>query len=68
VILQRFALSDPLNAGWQRDLSMIHIRSEMAAGQGDLGGALKAYRESLGLAERLAQSDPTNANWQGTCR
>jgi hypothetical protein len=32
--------------------------------QGDLGGALKAYRESLGMAERLAQSDPTNASWQ----
>ena len=32
--------------------------------QGDLAGALKSYRDSLAIAERLAQSDPGNAGWQ----
>jgi hypothetical protein len=32
--------------------------------QGDLTGALKSYRDSLAIAERLAQSDPGNAGWQ----
>jgi len=32
--------------------------------QGDLGGAQKAYRESLATVERLAQLYPTNALWQ----
>jgi hypothetical protein len=32
--------------------------------QGDLAGALKSYRDSLAIAERLAQSDPGNAGRQ----
>jgi tetratricopeptide (TPR) repeat protein len=32
--------------------------------QGDLVGALKSYRDSLAIRERLAQSDPGNAGWQ----
>jgi tetratricopeptide (TPR) repeat protein len=32
--------------------------------QGDLAGALKSFRESLAIRERLAQSDPGNAGWQ----
>jgi eukaryotic-like serine/threonine-protein kinase len=32
--------------------------------QGDLAGALKSYRDSLAIAERLARSDPGNAEWQ----
>jgi tetratricopeptide (TPR) repeat protein len=32
--------------------------------QGDLAGALKSYRDSLAIRERLAQSDPSNAGWQ----
>ncbi|MEI6757864.1 MAG: tetratricopeptide repeat protein, partial [Chlorobium sp.] len=32
--------------------------------QGDLAGALTAYRESLRVSERLASSDPSNATWQ----
>ena len=30
----------------------------------DLAGALKSYRDSLAIADRLAQSDPGNAGWQ----
>jgi hypothetical protein len=32
--------------------------------QGDLAGALKAYRGSLAVATRLAAADPSNAGWQ----
>jgi tetratricopeptide (TPR) repeat protein len=32
--------------------------------QGDLGGALAAYRESLEVSRRLAQADASNAGWQ----
>jgi tetratricopeptide (TPR) repeat protein len=32
--------------------------------QGDLAGALKSYRDSLGIAEKLAKQDPGNADWQ----
>jgi hypothetical protein len=32
--------------------------------QGDLAGALKSYRDGLGIAVRLATSDPSNAGWQ----
>ena len=32
--------------------------------QGDLAGALKSYRESLGIAEKLAKHDPGNVDWQ----
>jgi tetratricopeptide (TPR) repeat protein len=32
--------------------------------QGDLAGALKSYRDSLAIRDRLAKSDPGNAGWQ----
>jgi hypothetical protein len=32
--------------------------------QGDLAGALKSYRDSLGIREKLAKQDPGNAGWQ----
>ena len=32
--------------------------------QGNLPEALKAYRDSLAIAERLAKADPGNAGWQ----
>jgi tetratricopeptide (TPR) repeat protein len=32
--------------------------------QGDLSGALAAYRESLAVRQRLAAADPSNAGWQ----
>ena len=36
----------------------------MLVDQGNLPEALKAYRDSLAIAERLAQADPGNAGWQ----
>ena len=39
------ALADPTNAGWQRDLSVSHNKvGDVLLAQGDLAGALKAYR------------------------
>jgi tetratricopeptide (TPR) repeat protein len=32
--------------------------------QGDLAGALQAYRDGLAISERLARADATNAGWQ----
>ena len=36
----------------------------MLVAQGDLAGALKSYRDSLAIRDRLAKSDPNNARWQ----
>ena len=36
----------------------------MQVAQGDLAGALKSYRDSLAITDRLAKSDPGNAGWQ----
>jgi tetratricopeptide (TPR) repeat protein len=32
--------------------------------QGDLASALKSYRDSLDIADKLAKQDPSNARWQ----
>jgi tetratricopeptide (TPR) repeat protein len=37
---------------------------DVQVAQGNLAGALKSYRDSLAITERLAQSDPGNAGWQ----
>ena len=37
---------------------------DVLVAQGDLPGALKSYRDSLAIAERLAKADPGNAGWQ----
>ncbi|WP_374692181.1 SEC-C metal-binding domain-containing protein, partial [Accumulibacter sp.] len=64
-IRERLAASDPGNAGWQRDLSVSHIKiGDLLQAQGDLAGAGAAYRADLAIAERLAASDPGNAGWQ----
>ncbi len=44
--------------------SAVNNEGDLLKSQGDLSGALKAYRESLVIAQHLAQSDPTNAEWQ----
>ena len=36
----------------------------MLRAQGDLAGALEAYRQSLAVRQRLAAADPSNAGWQ----
>ena len=37
----------------------------MLQAQGDLTGALKSYRDSLAIADKLAKQDPANVGWQG---
>ena len=63
--LERLTAADPGNAGWQRDLASSHERAGiLLVAQGDLAGALRAYRAFLEIAERLAAADPGNAGWQ----
>ncbi len=64
-IAGQLVTTDPSNALWQRDLSVIQDGiGDVLRDQGDLAGSLKAYRESLGIREHLAAADPSNALWQ----
>jgi hypothetical protein len=64
-IREGLAARDPENTGWQRDLSVSHIKiADVLVAQGDGPGALTAYRRSLGIREGLAARDPENAEWQ----
>jgi tetratricopeptide (TPR) repeat protein len=46
-------------------LSVSHLKlGDVLSAQGDLGGALAAYREALAIAQRLAAADPSNTEWQ----
>ena len=63
--LERLAAADPSNARWKRDLSVSHDKiGDVLRAQGDLGGALQAYRASLAVREHLAAVDPANAGAQ----
>jgi hypothetical protein len=56
---------DPGNAGWQHDLSVSFNKvGDVLVAQGNLPEALKSYRDSLAIRDRLAKSDPGNAGWQ----
>ena len=62
---RRLASSDPSNAGWQRDLSVILTRlAEYHEQQGEGAAALSLAQESLSIDERLFALDPTNVTWQ----
>ena len=57
--------ADPGNAGWQRDLSVSFNKiGDVQVARGDLDAALRAYRDSLAIREKLAAQDPGNAGWQ----
>ena len=57
--------ANPDSTSLQRDLSVSYNKvGDVQVAQGDLAGALKSYRDSLAIRERLAQSDPGNARWQ----
>ena len=61
----RAAREAAVGRGNDRDLSVSHDRiGDVQVAQGDLAGALKSYRDSLAIADRLAKSDPGNAGWQ----
>ncbi|HET9572142.1 MAG TPA: hypothetical protein VFP29_00265 [Methyloceanibacter sp.] len=64
-IEQELALGDSANASWQRDL----LLSDMAIGnalnkEGKLDAALKAYRDSLFVAQGLTKAHPGEEEWQ----
>jgi hypothetical protein len=59
------AAADRSNAGWQRDLSVNHIKvGNVLSARGDLDGALREYRAGLEIRERLAAADRSDAGWQ----
>ena len=43
---------------------LVADQGDVLRDQGDLAGALAAYRESLAVRRRLAEADPSNAGWQ----
>ncbi len=64
-VLAQLTISDPDNAGWQRDLSVSWLKiGDVLEAQGNLSEALKAYRDGNAIAERLTRSDPGHAGWQ----
>ncbi|MDQ3154408.1 MAG: hypothetical protein M3R63_22705 [Actinomycetota bacterium] len=59
------AAADPGNAGYQRDLTVIHSKlGDLAVALGDTPTAEQHYRTGLTIAERLATADPGNAQYQ----
>lgn len=42
----------------------LNAQGNVQSAQGDLAGALKSYRDSLAIREKLAKQDPGNAGWQ----
>jgi hypothetical protein len=56
---------DPGSTDWQRDLSVDDNKiGEVLKAQGDLAGALAAYRDGLAIRKALAAKDPGNTGWQ----
>ena len=54
---------NPNSTDYQRELAVaLHRIGDVQVVQGDLAGALKSFRDSLAIVERLAKSDPANAH------
>jgi tetratricopeptide (TPR) repeat protein len=47
-----------------RRASIANVGGDVQAAQGDVAGALKSYRDSFAIFDRLTQFDPNNAGWQ----
>jgi tetratricopeptide (TPR) repeat protein len=63
--LSRFPETKIDQPGWTRERSVVLNRQGgVLSNQGDLAGALAAYRESQALRRRLVTSDSSNALWQ----
>jgi tetratricopeptide (TPR) repeat protein len=60
----RLTKSDPDNADWQRDLSVVYERIGDVQVASNLEDALKSYLDSLAIRDHFAKSDPGNADWQ----
>jgi hypothetical protein len=64
-ICEALSAHDPVNAGWQRDLSVSYDKiGDVLVAQGDGASGLTAYRKGLGIREALAARDPANAKWR----
>ena len=62
--MERFPPAKAVEPGWQRERSvMLNRQGDVLSAQGDLAGALAAYRESLAVRQRLAATDASNAGW-----
>jgi tetratricopeptide (TPR) repeat protein len=63
--LEGFPRDKAQEADWLRERSvLIERQGNVLRNQGDLAGALAAFRESLQVRRRLAEADPSNAGWQ----
>lgn len=63
--LTGLTVHDPGNTGWLRNLSVSHEKlGDLLFAQGELAGALAAYRAGMAIRERLACSDPEDSDLQ----
>ena len=63
--MERFPADKAEEPVWRRERSsLLNRQGDVLRAQGDLAGALAAYRESLAVSRRLAEADPSNAGWQ----
>lgn len=63
--LGRFPQNKAQESYWLREQSsLLDRRGDVLLAQGDLVGALAAYRESLAIKQRLKENDPSNMGWQ----
>ena len=63
--LARFPETKAEEPYWCRQRCVLIVdKGDVLSAQGDLAGALAAYRESLSVIQRLAKSDPSNVDWQ----
>ena len=64
-IADRLAKSDPGNAGWQRDLSVSHMKlATVAAKSGDKTTARAEFIVAREISARLVALSPDNADWK----
>jgi tetratricopeptide (TPR) repeat protein len=63
--LGKLAAAEPSDTQWQHDLSISHNHlGDVLKAQGEMGGALAAYRDALAISQRLAAVEPAKAQWQ----
>lgn len=64
-ISRRMAEQDPSNAGWQRDLAVVHSWvGGVLKRQNNLQMAEDEFGNCLSISRKLAEQDPSNAGWQ----
>jgi tetratricopeptide (TPR) repeat protein/energy-coupling factor transporter ATP-binding protein EcfA2 len=56
--------AEKARAAAEKARSLLVNAGDLLRAQGDLTGALRNYRDSLAIAEKLATQDPNNTGWQ----